>query len=102
MTSTVSTMKKDQGKMYGPPKLMRGLKLVDESAQKLQAMLRLETGSVPGQQIPDFTKTFERRDRKEFWDTKILAAATRDLSPDRARSTARSASTGTLRQPFGN
>merc|ERR1712194_637276 len=33
--------------------LMKRLALVDSSAQELQAMLRLETASVPGQQVPD-------------------------------------------------
>merc|ERR1712194_26003 len=47
--------------------LMKQLALVDSSAQELQAMLRLETASVPGQQVPD-TAVMRARQRKKDVD----------------------------------
>merc|ERR1712194_458701 len=47
--------------------LMKQLALVDSSAQELQAMLRLETASVPGQQVPD-QGVMKARQRKKDVD----------------------------------
>ncbi|CAD7923538.1 unnamed protein product [Amoebophrya sp. A120] len=73
-------------------KLMGKLKMIDECAQKLQAMLREETASVPGQQIPDKAHKAARARQKAEWDALIVRAATFDHSPKRPRS--RSAASG--------
>lgn len=64
-------------------KLMEKLHLIDESAQRLQAMLREETASVPGQQIPDKALAHARKTLKAKRDANILDISTRDLSPKR-------------------
>ncbi|CAD7930081.1 unnamed protein product [Amoebophrya sp. A25] len=67
-------------------RLMEKLAMIDESAQRLQAMLREETASVPGQQIPDTAHKEARERQKAVWQANIVDIATRDFQPKRPRS----------------
>mmetsp|Transcript_1988 Transcript_1988/g.4602 ORF Transcript_1988/g.4602 Transcript_1988/m.4602 type:complete len:231 (-) Transcript_1988:781-1473(-) len=87
--TAVTTNKKEEALVEASRsnvRLMGKLKMIDESAQRLQAMLREETASVPGQQIPDKAHKAARDKQKAEWDALILEAATKDHSPKRPRS----------------
>lgn len=64
-------------------RLMTKLKLIDESAQRLQAMLREETASVPGQTVPDVGHTHARKMHKADLAEQTLQIATHDFAARR-------------------
>ena len=64
-------------------KLMKKLKQIDEGAIRLQAMLRENTASFPGSQIPDKAHEFHRSIRDDIRQDIIEATAAHDFSPKR-------------------